>query len=253
MRDHTNLFSQDQALRGGRRRGYNSAVPPSYTTDLVCLANSRKPPSGRCVAGREYTMGRAGPWIRPVSERIGLEISEEESRYDDGAQVAVLDVVRIVFKRPQPHHHQLENHVIDDGYYWSKVGQCTFNDVLPMVQNVTSLWVDGHHSFHGRNDEVPQDAAGAIRDSLLLIRPQAASLSVSSESQYGGGSRRRVRAEFKVGSSNYLLSVTHPEIEQQYLAQRDGKYDITGSVLCVSLADFFHGNAFKLVATVITP
>ncbi len=78
-------------------------------------------------------------------------------------------------------------------------------------------------------------------------------LQVSSESQYEGGSRRRVRAKFQVGSSQYLIVVTHPEVEQQYLAQADGDYDVSGSILCVSLADFWNGNASKLVATVITP
>lgn len=224
-----------------------------YTKELVCLANSRKPPSGRCVAGREYSGRQAGPWIRPVSERSGLEISEEERRYDDGTQVAVLDVVRIPFKKPQPHNHQLENHVIADGYYWSKVGQCTFKDLLPMVQRPASLWGDGNSTYHGLNDQVAQSAASAIRDSLVLIRPKAVRLLVSSESQFTGGSRRRVRAEFQLGGNDYRLVVTHPEVEQQYLAEDDGSYDITGSILCVSLADFYHGNAFKLVATVISP
>jgi hypothetical protein len=234
-------------------KDYALAVSPPITKQIVCLANSRKPPSGRCVAGREYSGGEAGPWIRPVSARSGLEISEEERRYDDGTQVSVLDVLQITFLQPQPHGHQIENHVIDDGYYWSKVGQCTFKDVLPMVQRPASLWIDGHNTRHGQNDQVPQSAAAQLRNSLVLIRPRTIHLEVASESQFTGGSRRRVRAEFQHGSSHYRLVLTHPEVEQHYLAQPDGRYDISGSILCVSLADFYHGNAFKLVATVITP
>ena len=217
------------------------------------MANSRKPPSGRCIAGREFEGGRAGPWIRPVSERSGLEISEEERRYEDGTQVTVLDVVSIRFKEPQPHNHQSENHIIDADCYWSKVGQCAFTDVLPMVQTPTSLWIDDHHTFHGRNDEIPDSLGPPIHDSLVLIRPKTVNLCVSAESQYTGGSRRRVRAQFKVGSTEYLLVVTHPEVEQRYLAQPNGSYDVSGSILCVSLAGFYHGNALKLVASVITP
>lgn len=228
-------------------------VSSPITKQIVCLANSRKPPSGRCVAGREYSDGQAGPWIRPVSGRSGLEISEVERRYNDGTQVAALDVVQIAFLAPQPHNHQIENHVIDRRYYWSKIGQCTFREVLPMVQRPSSLWVDGYNTFHGQNDQVPQSAAADLQDSLVLIRPKTVRLRVSSESQFTGGYRRRVRAEFQVGSSQYLIVVTHPEVEQQYLAQPDGDYDVSGSILCVSLADFWNGNASKLVATVITP
>jgi hypothetical protein len=228
-------------------------VSSPITKQIVCLANSRKPPSGRCVAGREFSGGHVGSWIRPVSGRSGLEISEVERRYNDGTQVAVLDVVQIAFLAPQPNNHQTENYVIDRGYYWLKVGQCTFSDVLPMVQRPSSLWVDGYNTFHGQNDQVPQSAAADLQDSLVLIRPKTVRLRVSSESQFTGGHRRRVRAEFQVGSSQYLIVVTHPEVEQKYLAQPDGDYDVSGSILCVSLADFWNGNASKLVATVITP
>jgi len=238
-------------LRPGLRKRYAAAVP-TYTKDLVCLANSRKPPSGRCVAGRVYTNGVAGKWIRPVSDRSGLEISEEERRFNDGSQVAVLDVVRIEFTKPQPQRHQTENHVIDDGVYWSKVGECTFKDLVPLVETPPSLWLDGHSTFHGRNDQVPEGTPG-LGDSLVLVRPDKVELAVVDESQYAGGTRRRLRAAFKVGNSDYDLIVTHPEVEQAYFAQGVGAYDVSGSILCVSLADFFNGNASKLVASVITP
>lgn len=233
-------------------RSYASEVPP-YEKSIVCLANSRKPPSGRCIAGIEYSAGVAGGWIRPVSERLGLEISEEERRYQDGTHPEVLDVVKIAFKTTQPLHHQTENHVIHDGYYWAKIGRLAFAALFPMVQVVPSLWVDGYSTYHGRNDHVPQALAMGITHSLVLIRPKKVELIVVAESQFSGGTRNRIRAEFSVGSSDYGLVVTHPEIEQEFLGYGYGRYDLSGSILCVSLADYYAGSASKLVATVIRP
>jgi hypothetical protein len=45
------------------------------TRRIVCLANSRKM-NGRCIAGRELNEGKAGAWIRPVSDRPHHEVSE---------------------------------------------------------------------------------------------------------------------------------------------------------------------------------
>jgi hypothetical protein len=100
------------------------------------LANSRKPPSGRCVAGREVSGANFGAWIRPVSERPSQEISEEERRYGDGRDPALLDVIEVPFKRRQPTHHQTENHVIDDSNYWKKRGTVSWRTLKFAVETV---------------------------------------------------------------------------------------------------------------------
>ena len=114
---------------GRRRRLAVSRNEMGYTKTIVCLANSRKPPSGRCVAGREVASVGFGAWIRPISERPTLEISEEERRYQDGTDPKVLDIIAIEMKRALPEHHQQENHLIDDGYYWVKRGVVSWRDL----------------------------------------------------------------------------------------------------------------------------
>ena len=75
---------------------------------IVCLANSRKL-HGRCVAGREWTDGRAGQWVRPVSDREHQDVSEYERQYEDGSDPRVLDIIDVPVLDPKPEIYQTEN------------------------------------------------------------------------------------------------------------------------------------------------
>jgi hypothetical protein len=225
----------------------------TYTKTIVCLANSRKPPSGRCVAGRESTGSGFGSWVRPVSARSTQEISEEERNYRDGRDPAVLDVIDVPLAAPQPQHHQTENHVIDPGYYWTKRGTVSWRRLQGAVEDSgQALWTNGSSSSNGENDRVAEAEANSLARSLYLVRPEDLVLSVSAEGGDFGTPRRRVRARFVLGASSYRLSVTDPVIERNYLREPDGEYEIEDALLCVSLAEAFHGYAYKLVAALIT-
>ena len=63
-----------------------------YVKRIVCLANSYKPPDGRCIAGVEMLgNGEYGGWIRPVSARATAEVSFPECRYSTGQFPKLLD------------------------------------------------------------------------------------------------------------------------------------------------------------------
>jgi hypothetical protein len=202
----------------------------AYTKTIVCLANSRKPPSGRCVAGRESSGAGFGPWLRPVSARSSQEISEEERNYSDGRDPSVLDVVEIRLAARQPQRYQTENHVIDPEYYWTKRGTVAWRSLQGAVEDPgPSLWGTGSSSSNGENDRAPEAETNALARSLYLIRPDALVLRVSSEGGDFGPPRRRVRAQFVLGTSSYRLSVTDPVIERQYLVEPNGEYEVEGS------------------------
>ena len=56
-----------------------------------------------------------------------------------------------------------------------------------------------------------------------------------------------------VASEDYLLSVTDPEIEEEYLQKGDGTYKLGNAALCISLAEVWNEFAFRVVASIITP
>ena len=132
---------------------------------IVCLANSRKL-HGRCIAGREWRGGGAGPWIRPVSARDGQEVSEYERQYEDGSDPRVLDVVDVPVLEPRPQGYQTENWLLDPRRYWEKAGRLSPLDLAPLRDPDGPLWIDGHHTWNGRNDKIPLEAAGSVTGSV---------------------------------------------------------------------------------------
>lgn len=225
-----------------------------YTKTIICLANSRKPPSGRCIAGREIAGGEVGAWLRPISARQGHEVSDEERRYEGGKKAQLLDIICVPLTRPSPDGHQVENHVLDDGYYWSKEGSATWDLVLASADPYDpAFWANSQSTYHGINDKVSEDVVNSAGCSLKLIVVNDLVVHVRREEGFETNpARRRVRARFTLNGQRYLLSVTDTEIEELYLTMADGDYAIGEAALCISLVEVWNGFAFRVVASVIT-
>lgn len=225
-----------------------------YRKRIVCLANSRKPPSGRCVAGKEYEGRNEGQWIRPVSSREGREVSEDERRYENGAKAQLLDIVTIPLEREVPAVHQTENHLLAEDFYWVKEGRADWKQVLQLLDSHDSkFWEGGESTNNGALDKVAEGAVGKINSSLKLIHvPKMRALVRLEEGFAGRPGRRRVRGGFEYQGRNYLLSITDPEIEETFLLRGNGEYEVRDAILCISLTELWNRYAYRLIASVIT-
>lgn len=226
-----------------------------YEVTVLCLANSRKPPSGRCIAGKRFESGESKEWIRPISSRPGHEVSEEERRYEGGTKAQLWDIVQIPLIEACPSGHQVENHTLDADYYWVKVGSADWDQVKAAADSYdAAFWSRSQSTYHGMNDKVAEPDAGTIGSSLRLILVPQLEIRVRSEAGYEGNPpRRRVRGKFSIGNVQFLLSITDPKVEEHYLTQGDGDYQLTAVALCISLSEVWNGFAFRLIASIITP
>jgi hypothetical protein len=218
----------------------------NYTKRIVCLANSRKM-SGRCIAGLEIEGDNIAGWIRPVSTRPSEEISLIDRRFQDGSQPSLLDILEIPMLEPRPHACQTENHLIDDQYYWAKVGDFPKLQLPQLCEIPNPLWINGFHSYNGINDRIPETEADLLTSSLVLLAPEHLMVSVER-----GFTKIQVRAEFQVAGQTYKLTVTDPVVERQYLSCGEGNYPYQKpAVACVSIGEPFQGYRYKLVASII--
>lgn len=221
------------------------ASEPAIIKRLVCLANSRKPPQGRCVAGRELIGQSFGGWVRPVSARQTKEVSERERKYQDGREPQLLDIIDVPLVNPSPTSHQQENWLLDPGWFWIKAGNFPYGSLTWAAEPPQPLWINGHHTYNGLNDCVPIEQIGNINSSLKLIAVDDLQIHV-----YVSWDRRRVQAKFSFDDIYYHLWVTDPVIERKYYSYHDGLYNLGARYLTVSLGEPYMDKCYKLVAAV---
>lgn len=220
-------------------------LPPATIKSLVCLANSRKH-QGRCVAGRELIGQTLSGWIRPVSDRMGEEVSERERQYQGAIEPRPLDIVDIPMLGPKASSHQQENWLLAKGWFWAKRGRFPFSGLAQAAEAAGSLWLNNSESSTGINNRVPIECVSGINCSLKLIAVQDLQIKV-----FTLWDVRRANAIFSFSGTRYSLRVTDPVIEDQYLTRETGYYNLGAAYLTVSLGENFNGYCYKLVAAII--
>jgi hypothetical protein len=232
-------------------------VDEPYDKTIICLANSRKI-SGRCIAGKIIEGQDRGNWLRPISGRPTGELSEEDRRYKDGTTPKLGDIISIPLRSPQQHAFQPENHLIDDRYYWELNRIANWSEIRSCVDNVRgTLWDNSSSGYNGIHDRIIEtEAANVVKkysSSLKLIEVTDFVVQISVEGAQFDNAKRKVRGRFSCAGHNYLLAITDPIIERQYLSQNDGTYNVGNSILCISIGEPFHGYVYKLIAAIFVP
>jgi hypothetical protein len=163
----------------------------------------------------------------------------------------VLDIIDVPLVSACPKAPQHENWRIDPDRYWVKVGQMAWDDLAKIVDHPGPLWLDGHSTKRGQNDEIPLVEAQRALSSLRLIRVQKLSLWVGLHGAGFEGAKRRVQGRFRHAGTDYWLWVTDPVYERGYLAKPDGLYQLGECYLSISISEPFGQFCYKLIAAII--
>jgi hypothetical protein len=222
----------------------------SERIEFICLANSRKK-GGRAVAGlRLYAEG----WVRLVGSGDNGALSPEDCSYEDGTQVAVLDVVSVPVISPNPEVYHPENYLIDETIWWTKEREAGRDD-LALLE--TALRRRGLLFGNAENKVAYTELEQwPVVSSLTLIEPEDLMFRVVRRPM---GTNLQARAGFRFADVAYDLPITDVIWEERLKALGKGEY-APGSamiaederiLLTVALGDPNAGHCYKLVVGVV--
>ncbi|OPX85320.1 hypothetical protein [Pelotomaculum sp. PtaB.Bin117] len=217
--------------------------------DIILLTTSKKI-NNLCIAGVEK---ENGSWVRIISEdeEIQHAITTNDAMYEDGSMPQIMDIIRIKCKGYKPNYYQPENYVLDDSYYWKKVGTASIRELLRVhpVENNSFLFYDTDKCierayFNNLNDK--------DRYSLTLISPEDICVHVK---QWSKHEKKKVTMSFNYSGNRYwYIRLTDTEFENIYLQYQDGNYNYREKcLLVVSLGDVNpkDNKHYKLIAKVL--
>jgi hypothetical protein len=185
-----------------------------------------------------------------VSARPAAEVSYPEYRYENGTIPKLLDIVDVPILNHDPRHHQTENYVIGPGR-WVKVGELPFGALARLVEHPPTLWINNDHTKgDGCFDCIAHAEAFALRESLMLIKPDGASLEVGRHFWTG---KKTCRVAFDYNGTHHNLSLTDPVARDAFIDKNIGSYPLTDVYLCVSLTEPYEHDdrCHKLGAAII--
>jgi len=215
--------------------------------EIILLAKSKKY-NNLCIAGIDSSTGK---WIRIVSQDSGVSnaVKVEDAICEDGCVPELLDIVKIECKGRHSNYYQVENYVYDPGYYWSKIGRATINDIIKIhpLERKDFIFYDTDKKVH---KDYLLELNDKVKHSLMLIEPTNIKIHVKQ-----WPNRKDVTMSFNYRGNRYnYLSITDIDHERQYLALEPKDYVLRdGTLLVLSLGECYKKDNchYKLIATII--
>ena len=221
---------------------------------LICLANSVRHQE-HCVAGKEWTDGGPGEWIRPIHSAANQEISTADQTYQGGGAPIPGDFFRLSLARRNPEGNQTENYILDRSRKWEAVERASWADIEACIdEDVETIWKVGDSSRLGKNDQISPRERQSIDSSLMLVRPANFVIQVANEHNPFDDTRDwKGRAKFDFNGVQYRFVVTDPVMRKTYVRrQREAEYELQDVLICISMmATPILTNTTKLVAAVL--
>ncbi len=178
-------------------------------------------------------------------------MSEYERQYQDGSDPRVLDIIDVPVLEARPKDYQTENWLLAPELYWERVGRLSPSQLSALVDPPAPLWLDGYHTYNGRNDKIPIALADSVTASLRLLLADGVRIDVVTPGEAFGNNKRRVQGRFQHAGQEYLLWITDPDFERAYLAKPNGTYGIGECYLTISLGEPYQNACYKLIAAII--
>jgi hypothetical protein len=201
------------------------------TIEVVILANSVKH-NQHCVAGKCTANGQ---WVRPVSNKNGAELSDEQAKYQNPYGKFIVKPLQKIIMNLSDHvplANQPENYLID-GSTWKQNYSVSLEDLKNLLDNPSDIWGEGDKVLYS-----------SITSKQIIIQQSLYILAVENLRLYKNQYSKR-RASFKYNENNYDLAVTDPNFDKIIL-----NADPPRGFLCISLAGEYQGYCYKIVATI---
>ena len=212
---------------------------------VIILTKSNKN-GGYCVAGIDVNTGE---FIRLVSEDNDSHyaLSNSDLIYDDEkTYVEPMDIVIVQLKGKQNSWYQPENYIINDEYYFLKVGTASENEVQNYLMNQKYIFYNSQNYIESRELRKQLE-----KYSLVLFRVDELKMWRDKFKD------RRITASFIYNDEEYrFIKITDQILTEKYydkvVSCEPSPYTLYNPILIMSLApQHIDGRHYKLIANII--
>ncbi|MBC0854485.1 dual OB domain-containing protein [Pantoea stewartii] len=205
-----------------------------------------------CVAGKIYSKGSIGEWVRPINPLIDSDaLTYSNIEYSSKKQPELLHITSFRYLKSEPHPIQLENYSIDSSFYWKKEGVFDKKNINILLDYPQTLWANGYSSSNGVNDRFPVSSVSSPIQSLYFVYTSNLKIRIKKEGIDFGNDLKRFRGLFSYNNVDYAFIITDPNVYSEYGQLKEDTYDVGGCYVTLSTAPHTDGYCYKFLTAII--